>query len=140
MALLLTVLEGKITDGLGFNFLQEILNQFVAFFNYIVTYLPFEKKNRLNMSSLIANKVKINMCPHYLMCHCSNLYNNIYNYNCLFINLLCLQPFYKQQHLFIILLTQLFAGTNTCSLDLYSGDLQTMTILFTRNASSHKTD
>ena len=29
---------------------------------------------------------------------------------------------------------------NTCSYDLYSGDLQNRTVLFTRNASSHKTD
>ena len=34
----------------------------------------------------------------------------------------------------------LFASNNTCSLDLFSGDHQTMTVLFTRNASSHKKD
>ena len=34
----------------------------------------------------------------------------------------------------------LFINNNTCSLDLYSSNLQTTTVLFTRNASSHKTD
>ena len=34
----------------------------------------------------------------------------------------------------------LFASNNTCPLDLYSGDLQTTTVLFTHNSSSHKTD
>ena len=34
----------------------------------------------------------------------------------------------------------LFVSNNTCSLDLYSEDLQTKTVLFTRNASSHKTN
>ena len=34
----------------------------------------------------------------------------------------------------------LFVINNTCLLNLYSGDLQTTTALFTRNASSRKTD
>ena len=34
----------------------------------------------------------------------------------------------------------LFVRNNTCSLDLYSGDLQTTTVLFTHNATSHKSD
>ena len=38
-----------------------------------------------------------------------NVYNNNYNNNCLLDILLCLQSFYKQQHLFVIVLTQLFA-------------------------------
>ena len=42
--------------------------------------------------------------------------------------------------LLAILLTNFFASTNTCWLDLYSGDLQTMTVLYTHNESSHKTD
>ena len=33
-----------------------------------------------------------------------------------------------------------FVRNNICSLYLYSGDLQTTTVLFTRNASLHKTD
>ena len=34
----------------------------------------------------------------------------------------------------------LFVSTNACSLDLYSGDLQTATVPFKRNASSYKAD
>ena len=87
------------------------------------------------MSSLIASKVKINMCliscPPCLMCHCSILCNDNYNNNCLFVILLYLQPFYKQQHLFVILLTQLYAilltpfaqATRKRSLDLYTEEL-----------------
>ena len=49
-----------------------------------------------------------------LIQHVSNLYNNLY--------------------------CNLFVSNKICSLDLYSGDLQTMTVLFTRSATSHKTD
>ena len=58
----------------------------------------------------------------------SNLYNvrnSNYNNNYLFDILLCLQ---------------LFVSNNTCSPDLYSGYLQTTTVLFTRTASSHQTN
>ena len=34
----------------------------------------------------------------------------------------------------------LFVSNSTCSLDLYSGDVQTKTVLFTHKVSSHKTD
>ena len=64
------------------------------------------------MSSLIVNKMKINMClvsvklsslyALFICATASKLYNN-YNNNCLFNIFLCLQTFY--------------------SLDLYSGDL-----------------
>ena len=33
-----------------------------------------------------------------------------------------------------------FVSNNSCLSNLFSGDLQTTTVLFTRNASSHKTD
>ena len=35
---------------------------------------------------------------------------------------------------------KLFKSNNTCALDLYSRDLQTTTVHFTSNVSSHKTD
>ena len=56
------------------------------------------------------------------MRHCSKL--NVYNNN-----LLCLLFFF----------TLSCVNTNNCSLDLYNGDLQTTIVLFTRNATSHKT-
>ena len=89
---------------------------------YVVMFLTFEK--RLNMSSLIANKVK-KLCFGFnqlfivhtiYVCHCSqfieriNVYNNN-NYSWLFLS--------HNYSLFAILLT---------------------TVLFTHNASSHKTD
>ena len=48
-----------------------------------------------------------------LMSHCSNSYHVFYNnYNNSYRYLICLQPFCKQ-HLFVILLTQLFANVLT---------------------------
>ena len=49
--------------------------------------------------------------------------------------------FTKQQFtsILIILYTS-FSYNNNCSLDLYSRDLRTTIILFSRNVSSHKTD
>ena len=54
-----------------------------------------------------------------------NIYNNNYNNNCLSI-------FFSTYNL--------SASNNAYPLDLYSGDLQTTSVLFTHNASSHKTD
>ena len=74
---------------------------------YVFTFLK-----RLDMSSFIAYKVKTNMylvslyCPHYLMCHCSNLHNDNYNNNCLFV---------------ILLYTSVLLSTKNCSA-LYNGD------------------
>ena len=69
------------------------------------------------------------------MCHCTNLYhinNNNYNYNCL-VRYFCLTTMRYSAHTICI-------STNTCSSDLYIGDLQTTTVLFTRKVSSHTTD
>ena len=82
-------------------------------------------KNVWNMISLIANKVKTNIClasvrlfvVHTILCATVfNLYNNTRNY------------------LFVILLTSsVLISTNSCSVDLYNSDLQTTTVFFTCN-------
>ena len=64
---------------------------------------------------------------------CATVFNlyNVYNNNCLhdiLITTICNSAY------------NLFVRNYSCSLDLYSGDLQTMTVLFTRSATSHKTD
>ena len=70
------------------------------------------------MSSLIADKVKTNMCLvsieffivlHYLMC-LQHINNNNYINNYLFVILICLQPFYKP-HLYVIQLTTFSVST-----------------------------
>ena len=75
------------------------------------------------MSSLIANEVKTNfylvsielfIVRSILCATISNLYNNNY-------------------FLVILLYTSDLLSTKNCSVDLYNGDLQTTTILFTRN-------
>ena len=85
------------------------------------------------MSSLIANKVKTNKCLVsnallYALFICatgSNLYN-VYG------NKIACTIFFSAGNLFV--------SNNTCSLNLYSRDLITKTVTFTRNASSHKTN
>ena len=105
-------------------------------------------KKPLNISSLIANKVKTNMflisitlfIVRTILCatvetYSTCTYNNNYNANYSLVILICLQPFCKQ--IFLCAAHNLFVGTNIFSLDLYSGDLQTTTVHFTCNASSH---
>ena len=53
-----------------------------------------------------------------------------------------LTEYLKQQHFtsIVILLYTFFAYSNNCSLGLYSSDLRTTIILFSRSVSLHKTD
>ena len=83
------------------------------------------------MSSLIANKIQINLCLVSIkrfivrttfVCHLTYICNNN-----LFSSL-----FFSAHTLCV--------SNNTCSFDLYIGDLQATTVFFTCNASSHKTD
>ena len=102
---------------------------------HIVKFLPFQKS--LNMSSLIANKVKINMClvsiklfiVHTVLCA---TIRTCTTYTVIITTITTCSLFLSAYNL--------FASNNTCSLDLFSGDHQTTTVLFTRNASSHKTE
>ena len=99
----------------------------------------FFLKKRLNMSSLIANKVKTNMCLVSLSLYCSQLsyvplFPTYTTYTTIITTTTNRSLFF---FFFSQLLTIFFVSTNTCSLDLYSGDLQTTTVLFTRNVSSH---
>ena len=83
------------------------------------------------MSSLIANKVKTNMCLisiklfmiRTILCAAvSNLYNN---------NLFIRYPYHTTIRYSSYTSARLI--TNNCSVDLYNGDLQTTTVFFTRN-------
>ena len=86
------------------------------------------------MSSLIAHKVKTNMflvsvkffIVRTILCATVQTFTTITT------TIISCSLFFSANNLFI--------SNNTCSLDLYCGDLQTTTMLFTHNTSSHKTD
>ena len=62
---------------------------------YTVTFLPF--KNVLICIKYVLNFDYTLYCPHYLICHCSNLYhisNNNYNNNYSFVTFICLRYFF----------------------------------------------
>ena len=81
------------------------------------------------MNSMIANKIEINWCQVQLNSLfaapflCANVYNLTYT-----TKTACPLSFFAYA---------LYASNNTCLLDLYSGNLQTTTVVFTHNASSH---
>ena len=111
------------------------------------------------MSSLIANKVKINMylvsikffIVHPVLCATVQTYNM---YTTIITTIttpsLCLSAFttflqatlvrYSSHTTIRYSAHNLFVSTNIYSLDLYSKELPTMTVPFTRNVSLHKTD
>ena len=84
------------------------------------------------MSSVFANKMKIKFVFSFKSIS-------------LLFTQLCVPPltnYLKQQQFASIVITlyNSFAYNNSCSPDLYSRDLRTTIILFSRNGSSHKTD
>ena len=85
---------------------------------YVFTFFKMFKYDLVNCKQRkkqICVQFQLNSlyCPHYPMCHCSNLYHiNDNNYN---------------NHCF----------SHKYSLVLYNGHLQTTTVLFTRNFTQH---
>ena len=88
------------------------------------------------MSSLIANKVKENTwlvsIKLFIVCTitCATVSNLLY---VTIISTIITCSLFFSAHILCV-------SNNTCSLGLYSGDLKTMTVHFTRNAPSHNTD
>ena len=81
-------------------------------------------KKRLNMNSLIANKVKLQICVQFQL--------NFLLYALSYV------PLFKLDNttiylLAILLYTSVLVSTYNCSAGLYNGDLQTITVFFTRN-------